>query len=248
MHNILLSIILFLCRDLNGDSKTIASYSDFEGPITSVSAGGQYALLTFDGGPHAPNTLKILDILSRNNVSATFFVNGRNLNSSDNEILGRMISDGHEIGISGWTNLNGNFTLSELSSNMQKTSMLIPPPYNNSTAILVRDKLVYLQGLVHVRQPILGQASAAIDKYLFDNEHMQVIRWSIDSHDEDLVYPEEVIKQVMEKVKPGDIILCHDASPVILKYLPGLIDGLHSKYFELLTVTEMRSFPDDKPR
>ena len=44
--------------------------------ITSFSPGGQYVMLTFDNGPHAYITGRILDILRDKNASATFFVQG----------------------------------------------------------------------------------------------------------------------------------------------------------------------------
>lgn len=44
--------------------------------ITSFSPGGQYVMLTFDGGPRSVLTTKILDILHENYAKATFFVQG----------------------------------------------------------------------------------------------------------------------------------------------------------------------------
>ena len=44
--------------------------------ITSFSPGGQYVMLTFDGGPRSVLTTRILDILHENNAKATFFVQG----------------------------------------------------------------------------------------------------------------------------------------------------------------------------
>ena len=45
-------------------------------PITSFNPGGQYVMLTFDGGPRSVLTSKILDILHENYATATFFVQG----------------------------------------------------------------------------------------------------------------------------------------------------------------------------
>ena len=44
--------------------------------ITSFSPGGQYVMLTFDGGPRSVLTNRILDILHDHYATATFFVQG----------------------------------------------------------------------------------------------------------------------------------------------------------------------------
>jgi Polysaccharide deacetylase len=44
--------------------------------ITSFSPGGQYVMLTFDGGPRSVLTTTILDILHEHYAKATFFVQG----------------------------------------------------------------------------------------------------------------------------------------------------------------------------
>lgn len=57
--------------------------------------------LTFDDGPGDEVTPKILDILEDKGVPATFFI--INYSDSDRETLQRMISDGHTIGIHGYS-------------------------------------------------------------------------------------------------------------------------------------------------
>lgn len=53
--------------------------------------------LTFDDGPHA-NTQKVLDVLAKHNVKATFFVVGRALTVEANqEMLRKTAAAGHEI-------------------------------------------------------------------------------------------------------------------------------------------------------
>ena len=54
--------------------------------------------LTFDDGPTDSTTPKILDILRKEDIPATFFVIGRQI-SSRKEILQRTFDDGHAIGI-----------------------------------------------------------------------------------------------------------------------------------------------------
>ena len=58
--------------------------------------------LTFDGGP-TDNTWRILDELGKRNIKATFFVTGSQVRQNDN-ILRAMHNQGHQIGISSWSN------------------------------------------------------------------------------------------------------------------------------------------------
>ena len=56
-------------------------------------------LLTFDDGPHPVHTLSLLNDLKRANIQATFFVVGKNLESSEGkELLRRAAAEGHQIG------------------------------------------------------------------------------------------------------------------------------------------------------
>lgn len=54
--------------------------------------------LTFDDGPSAENTMKVLDILKEKNVKATFFVVGENVEKNP-EVAKRIVEEGHTIGI-----------------------------------------------------------------------------------------------------------------------------------------------------
>ncbi len=54
--------------------------------------------LTFDDGPSAENTNKVLDILKEKNVKATFFLIGENVEKHP-EVAKRIVAEGHTIGI-----------------------------------------------------------------------------------------------------------------------------------------------------
>jgi len=54
--------------------------------------------LTFDDGPNTENTNAVLDILKENNIKATFFVVGKNVERNP-ETTKRIVEEGHSIGI-----------------------------------------------------------------------------------------------------------------------------------------------------
>ncbi len=81
------------------DTKLIRSYTDPR--VSSKSYPKEekrLCFLTFDDGP-SKNTLKVLDILKKDNVKGTFYVVGRSVSKSTAPILKRTLSEGHSIGI-----------------------------------------------------------------------------------------------------------------------------------------------------
>ena len=66
--------------------------------IYPPKSGDKVMHLTFDDGPSSNVTPKILDILKENNVKATFFVLGSNVEKHP-EIIQRMAREGHAIAI-----------------------------------------------------------------------------------------------------------------------------------------------------
>lgn len=55
-------------------------------------------VLTFDDGPHPTATPRVLDLLAKNDMKATFFVIGRAINRDTYPLLQRMVAEGHTIG------------------------------------------------------------------------------------------------------------------------------------------------------
>ncbi len=64
--------------------------------------------LTFDDGPDANLTPKVLDILKKYNVKATFFVLTSKINSSTKPVIKRMLKEGHTLASHGVSHYNSN--------------------------------------------------------------------------------------------------------------------------------------------
>src|SRR6185437_4519199 len=84
---------------------TVASYATFVpksgiwGPVVwrGTSEDPPRVALTFDDGPTAGSTDRILDLLGEMNVKAGFFVIGRNV-EGEPELLRRIDAEGHLVG------------------------------------------------------------------------------------------------------------------------------------------------------
>lgn len=74
--------------------KTLSAQKAVDSPQSTVPSGQKVCYLTFDDGPSA-NTLKILDILNKYGVKATFFV----INSADIGYVKNIYEAGHTVGL-----------------------------------------------------------------------------------------------------------------------------------------------------
>ena len=59
--------------------------------------------------------------------------------------------------------------------------------------------------------------------------------------------PRLILQNVVDFAIPGDVMYFHDGQTNIIAVLPQIISALRMNGHELLTVSEMLSFPDDKP-
>src|SRR5215471_10197554 len=62
-----------------------------------LPAGKKQLALTYDDGPNAPHTLRLLEVLTRHNVRATFFLIGRYVTQRP-DIVREVVQAGHIIG------------------------------------------------------------------------------------------------------------------------------------------------------
>ena len=86
----------------------------------------KYLALSFDDGPNLTTESKMLDVLAKHQVPATFFVIGNNINEESAENLKRALELGCEIG-------NHSLTHSRMSQMVEQITGQLPkffrPPY-----------------------------------------------------------------------------------------------------------------------
>src|SRR5436305_13336159 len=94
-----------------------------DAPITvsSVHVDGPYIAMTFDDGPHATLTPKLLDLLAAHHIKATFFVLGECV-AENSDVLRRAAREGHEIGNHTWSHPNlGKMSDESARSQLRRT-------------------------------------------------------------------------------------------------------------------------------
>ncbi|WP_082867120.1 polysaccharide deacetylase family protein [Paenibacillus elgii] len=187
--------------------------------------------LTFDDGPDAKYTVKILDILKKYNAKATFFVVGYQAEKYPG-VLSRIVKEGHMLGNHTWshkdlTKLNGQ----QINNEIVKLNKVI----QNATG----------EAPKYVRTPY-GAVSKKVTEAIEQNGQHNVL-WNVDTRDWAGATPEDMLKNVKANLKPGGIILMHsfggkkgDLSNTI-KLLPKMIEELQEEGYSFVTVDELKS-------
>ena len=69
---------------------------------TACNVDGPYIAMTYDDGPHAVLTPRLLDMLKERNIKATFYMVGQNVVAYP-QIVKRMVAEGHEVASHSWS-------------------------------------------------------------------------------------------------------------------------------------------------
>lgn len=205
--------------------------------FTKYAAGGQYLMLIFESGPHSVYTARILDSLKSKKARATFFVRGEKSLTCPS-IIKRIVEEGHEIGLNGYDSTSfSNIPVATISFGVEKTIGVISDVFSNSTT----PKIKYIY-------PPNGDIQK--DKFSMFEKRIEydLVVSSVDSRDWENIEPSKIVKHVISKVGPGDIVVFHDNLENTALAMDTLIDSLYERGFELLTISQMKSFPDDTPR
>ena len=183
--------------------------------------------LTFDDGPHPRVTNKILDVLSKYGVKATFFMVGENVKNYP-DTARRVAREGHEIGNHTYTHPHiKNMSADELMSEMVKCDKIIKENTGVSSVKLFR--------------PPEGVIDSAV-KAISSEKGYSIILWRVDTRDWAGTSVNEIKSNIDKNVVAGDIILMHDYISKkchTVEVLDEIIPMLIGKGYEFVTVSEL---------
>lgn len=162
--------------------------------FTNLPRAPQQIALTYDDGPNDPHTLRLLEILAKHSVQATFFLIGRYVQQSP-DIAREIAYAGHIVG-------NHTFTHPLLTF---KTEAQIKRELASCQSAL-RDAIGDHSNLF--RPPFGGRRPAVLR--IARELGLEPIMWSVTGYDWNAP-PAAVIEQkVVKQIRGGDIILLHD--------------------------------------
>jgi peptidoglycan-N-acetylglucosamine deacetylase len=199
--------------------------------FTGLARGTKQLALTYDDGPNDPHTMRLLEILAKHNVLATFFLIGRYVKQRPD--LAREIAEaGHIIGNHTFTHplltleTAGNVRkqLSDCRSALQDAvgehSNLFRPPFGG-------------------RRPAVLRIARELG--------LEPIMWNVTGYDWTAPPAAEIEKKVSRQIRGGNVILLHDGghkemgadrSQTVLA-TDHLISRYKSEGYEFVTIQQM---------
>ena len=209
--------------------------------IEEMGADPRKVALTFDDGPDADWTPKILQILKEKKATATFFVIGESANQYS-DIVKKEYAQGNEVG-------NHTFTHPDFET-ISKSQLQIEL---NLTELLLESSLGVKTLLFRPPYGIDHQPETASEIQMLPIPQSMgyiIVGARVDPHDWGEVNggappsTQTIVERVLHDatVGKGNIILMHDGGgdrANTVAALPQIIDGLHAKGYEFVSVADL---------
>jgi peptidoglycan-N-acetylglucosamine deacetylase len=187
--------------------------------------------LTYDDGPNDPHTFRLLEVLARHDVRATFFLIGRYVRQRP-DIAREVVKAGHVVGnhtfthpllifqSSSWLKAQLAGCENALTDAVGEHSNLFRPPFGG-------------------RRPVVFRVARQMG--------LEPIMWNVTGYDWNAPSAEHIERKVTSKVRGGDVILLHDGGHRAFgadhAYSVTASDRLISRYksegYEFVTIPEM---------
>ena len=207
--------------------------------------------LTFDDGPHPPETERVLDVLRERGARATFFLIGSKV-SGNEAVLRRMLEEGHALGLHTYSHA-GTFPLLSFDKMLAdvnegkravesvagKKISLFRPPFgvtNPTIAKVIRTLGLHTVGWdVRSFDTMFCKSSEHSCKQsgysCKQSEHScKQSGYSCKQSGHDWYVP--VVERIMKQVRPGSVILLHDRLDGASSLLALLLDGLAASGYD----------------
>ncbi|WP_400241490.1 polysaccharide deacetylase family protein [Niallia sp. JL1B1071] len=181
--------------------------------------------LTFDDGPDEIVTPQIIEILHNYKVTGNFFFIG-----SEAEKYPQVVKNAYE---------NGNLVLSHSYHHVDLTTL------SNAAQVDEINKAgLAIQTIIGKEPAMIRPPYGETNELLIENakeKGYSVIIWSIDTLDWSQKDAENIIKNVTDNLRNGDIILMHSDSEKTetAKALPTIIEAVQERGFEIVGLNEL---------
>lgn len=226
---ILLGAILFAVGIFYAENQNIQVFFPVDsGPsaIYSVKTDKKQVALTFDISWGEERTGPILDVLEQKGLKkATFFLSSPWAESHP-DLVKRIVEMGYEIGSHGHRHDNySQYSEQQIRTQISKAHQI-------------------LSEVTGKKPNLIRFPNGDFDKRVLriaDQMGYKTIQWDTDSLDWMNPGTQKIIKRVVSKTHPGDIILMHasDSCRQTHEALPVIIDELRKQGYEFVTVSEL---------
>jgi len=191
---------------------------------SSCPAHGPYAAMTFDDGPHAVQTPRLLDMLARWQIKATFYLIGRNA-ATHPGIVRRIVAEGHEVGNHSWSHpALGKMGDAAVRSELRRA----------------HDAIASAGGVAPINfRPPYGSITPRQKDWIAAEFGYPTIMWSVDPNDWRDRNSSLVSSRILRAARPGSIILAHDIHATTVSAMPSTLPALAQRGLRFVTVSQL---------
>lgn len=194
-------------------------------PIYCVDTDQPQVALSFDAAWGNEDTDILLDILSNNNVKATFFMTGGWIENYPEDVK-KIAEAGHDLG----NHSENHKQMSKLDAAACKTELMTP-----------HEKVKALTGVeMTLFRPPYGDYNDQLVE-VCNNNGYHVIQWDVDSLDWKDYGAQNIADTVLnhKSLGNGSIILMHNGAKYTKDALQTIITGLKDKGFDIVPISEL---------
>ena len=201
------------------------------GPVLTHLEGDEpFVSITFDDGPNPRATPRILDVLRREGVRATFFVLGRHAERWP-ELVRRAALDGHQLGNHGYFHRKLH----------RRSPGYVRDDLTRGTEQIVRASGVrprHFRAPHGFRSPWVTPIAASLGQ--------RTVGWSLGVWDSARPGADVIAARTLEGMHAGSILLLHDGDGYdpdgdrsqTAEALPAILDGLRRRGFRFTTLPD----------
>lgn len=180
--------------------------------------------LTFDDGPDATETARVLDVLKEYRVPACFFCIGSKI-AGNEAVLRRMVSEGHLIGNHSYTHSNffPLFGLGRMKRELEKCRKELEKATGQ--------EITFFRPPFGVTNPTVARA--------IRQSGFTPIGWNIRTLDTHQHSAAKVIGRIRKRLCPGSVILLHDRMPHSAELVKQVLDFLKSEGYTVVRLDSL---------
>jgi peptidoglycan/xylan/chitin deacetylase (PgdA/CDA1 family) len=165
-----------------------------------LQPGSRQLALTYDDGPNDPDTLRLMEVLARHNVKATFFVLGRFVQQKP-EIVRQLVAAGHVIGNHTWDHPHLIFaSTAELRRQVEQTQSAVFDACGVTPSLF--------------RPPFGGRRPGTLSTVR--ELGLEPVMWKVTCFDWKPTSADKVFAHAQKQIRGGDVILMHDGDQLAM--------------------------------
>ena len=193
--------------------------------------GSRQLALTFDDGPNDPWTPRLLDVLARHEVRATFFLIGKYVVERP-DITRQIAAAGHVVGNHTYSHPNLIFcSASEVAGQIRQCSSALQDAVGEHSSLF--------------RPPYGGRTPHVLS--LVRQSGLECVMWRVSGYDWKATSSTQIEERLSDAIEGGEVILLHDGGHrhlgVNREFTVSAVDRLITRYksqgFEFVSVSRM---------